>query len=666
MVDYSSQLLDLIESGRVSLSDLKPSDWAEQNIVMPKPFPGPLRYDKTPYTREIIDCFAKDHPAREIAVMGAAQFGKTASIIVPVIGYIIANDPGNIIMTVGHEDLIGEAMDKIDAMLDSTGLRKLIRPSAQRAKSQKTGDTNTIKQFPNGYLKLSAASNPKIWRQVDYKFGLIDDYEPVRAGTKQAGNTRDLIEKRFTAYNKTKKILYVSSPELKQGSNILEVYLMGDQRKFMIPCPCCGDFIELKWSTEGKNGDPAGITWKLCEDNRLDNDSVGYICQSCGDFFTDQYKSDFVTKGFWKPTAIPVRPEFYSYHMSSLYSPHGMSDWKHYVNKWLECNPIGGKRIEKKYQTFLNLDLGEPYEETGEVIKASQLQMNTRNYEIGIIPEKLSIADGNGKIILLTFASDMNGTLEDARLDWEVKAWSETGSCYSIEHGSIGTFVPRENQMKFKEDRERWTYEHNQNKSVWPEVEKLMAKEWASDSGRSFKIFIGGLDTGHCKVQAYTYIDKTNFNIFGLKGDKESVYRRFGIDLPFFKPARERDKLFIVEVGQVKDRLSEFIRLKYDEFNDDIQPPGFINFPVPAKGLYQYKNFFSHYEAEQRIVETNENGEVASIWKKKDTVVQNHMWDVGVYGLVLKELSAYLVGKYEGNTKLSWRDLADRFSGRNL
>src|ERR1700742_3299514 len=121
-----------MDSSMVKISDMKPSNWAEENIIMPKPFPGPLRYETTPYTREIIDCFAPDHPAREIAVMGAAQFGKTASVIVPVIGYIIANGPGNIIMTVGHDDLLKEAMKKVDAMLDSTGLRKLIRPTAQR------------------------------------------------------------------------------------------------------------------------------------------------------------------------------------------------------------------------------------------------------------------------------------------------------------------------------------------------------------------------------------------------------------------------------------------------------------------------------------------------------------------------------------------------------
>jgi phage terminase large subunit GpA-like protein len=659
LVTYYDQLIDIIDSAAVKISDLSPSVWAEENIIMPKPFPGPLRYEKTPYTREIIDCFAPDHPAREIAVMGAAQFGKTASIIIPVIGYIIANDPGNIIMTVGHEDLISEAMDKIDAMLDSTGLRKMIKPTAQRAKSQKTGDTNTIKQFPNGYLKLSAAGNPKIWRQVDYKFGLIDDYEAVKGNSKVAGNIRDLIEKRFTAYNKTRKILYVSSPELEENSNIFEVYNLGDKRKFLVPCPCCGIYIHLQWSVEGKYGEMAGITWKTDDENKLITDSVGYICQECHNFFTDQNKSEYVTKGYWEPTDKPFKPEFYSYQMSSFYSPHGMSDWTHYVYKWLECHPVGKPRDERKYQTFRNLDEGLPYRQTGENIDATQLQLNTRSYEIGIIPEKMSENDGNGKIVLLTCAVDMGGYIHDGRLDYEVLAWAESGSTYSILHGSIGTFVPREDTQRFKADRLKWTYEHNQQNSVWPELEQLLTRIFVTDSGRRMRIFMTALDCGHFTTQAYAYVDNSNCNVVGVKGDKEASYRRFGIDLPFFKHAKERKKLYILEVGQIKDRLAELIRLKYDSGNDEAQPYGFMNYPSPSGGLYEYKNFFIHYEAEHRVVESKDGEGIAAKWVKKSSSLQNHFWDVRVYNMAIREIVVSEYCKEAGIKNYTWKDFVD-------
>jgi phage terminase large subunit GpA-like protein len=657
------QLLEILQSSKVKISSLKPSDWAEQRIIMPKPFPGPLRYEKTPYTREIIDFFAPDHPGLECAVMGAAQWGKTASIIIPAIGYIIENDPGNIIMTVGHEDLIGEAMDKIDAMLDTTGLRKLIRSSAQRAKAQKTGDTNTVKQFANGYLKLSAASNPKIWRQADYKFGLVDDYDAVKGKSKVAGSTRDLIQKRFTAYAKTKKILYVSSPELKQTSNILEVYNLGDQRKYLIPCPCCGDHIELRWSIEGKSGIVGGITWKLDETGSLIHESVGYICQSCGGFFTDQYKAEYVNKGYWQPTAKPFRPDFYSYHMSALYSPPGMDDWTHYVYKWLEIHPTNGRRDEKKYQTFLNLNLGEPYEEQGEAPEANQLQKNIRKYEPGIVPDKISQNDGNGRIVSITCACDLNGVEDDARLDYEVVGWSESGSSYSIKHGSIGTFVPREGEKKHKEDRERWTYEPHRPNSVWPELQKVIDTIYQTDTGRRMKSIITGIDTGHYTNHAYNFIDKANGYVVGLKGKDIDKFIRFGFDAPTFRHAKERANLFLVEVNLVKDDLAERIRLKWDEGNDDRQPPGFMNFPIPNEGLYTFPGFFSHYEAEHRIIENKEGEGIAARWVKKSSNSQNHFFDVHVYNMVLKDILTAQVCKELKLKEYGWQDYVNAVLG---
>lgn len=665
VAEYLPQIIDILESSRVKISSLKPSDWAEQNIIMPKPFPGPLRYEKTPYTREIIDCFAPDHPAREIAVMGAAQFGKTASIIVPVIGYIIANDPGNIIMTVGHEDLLAEAMDRIDAMLDTTGLRKLIRSSAKRAKSQKTGDTNTVKQFANGYLKLSAASNPKIWRQADYKFGLIDDYDAVKGGSKVAGSTRDLIQKRFTAYAKTKKILYVSSPELTQTSNILEVYKMGDQRKFQVPCPCCGDYIELKWSIEGKSGKQAGIYWNVDAEGMLDPNSVGYICQTCDELFTDQHKSEFIPKGYWHPTAKPQRPDFYSYHMSALYSPHGMTDWTGYVYKWLEIHPQGQKRKERNYQTFLNLDLGEPYEEQGEAPQANELQKNIRQYEIGTVPEKISIQDGNGKIVLLTCACDLNGIEDDARLDYEIVAWSESGASYSVKHGSIGTFVPREGEKKFKEDRARWSYYHNKSNSVWPELDKILSTKFRTDTGRNMIIAMAGVDTGHYTTHAYSFIDKKNsMLICGLKGDKENKFRALGRDTAKFKKAHERQNLYMVDVNLVKDEMAGLINLRWDKYNDSIQPPGFMNYPTPSGGLYLFDNFFAHYEAEHRVPDWKDGDIIGYKWVKKTSNHQNHFFDVRVYNMTLREIFVYLFGVEAKIKNAQWADYVEMALGR--
>lgn len=664
-MEIEYDLESIIEAADVQLSNLKPSEWAETNRVMTPdtPMPGPLSYYNSPYTKEIINCLSPDHPARIVAVMKGSQIGFSATVIESGIGFIISQQPGNILFLIGHENLVTDAMLKIDVMLDNSGLRKFIRSSSKRSRSKKTGDTDKLKEFPNGYLKVGTANHKEL-RNITMRYGFIDDFEAMRGATKQSGSTAGMIEQRFSAFDKKMKLFYISTPELKHTSNILPAYLQGDQRKYHIPCPRCKELITLEWSTDliGKPKEKAGITYKLDDNSKLVIDSVGYICQKCGGFFDDRRKMELINSGKWIPTAEPSRLGYYSYHINSLYAPTFCFTWTHYVQKFLAANPPGGSRIESLNKIFQNQCLGEPYEEKTEVPNANQLQTNIRNYEIGMIPEKLSIADGNGPIILLTCAADMNGLIDDARLDYEIVAWSESGASYSITHGSVGTFIPREGQKKFREDREKWTYENKSGKAIWPEFEKIISQQFKKDTGGTLPVFITGLDTGgygSYYIHAYSFLDRTNYNVVGLKGKDIDKYIRYGIDLPSFKPAKERSKLFLVEVNQIKDQLADRMRLKWDSGNDDQQPPGFMNYPTPSKGLYLLNNYFVHFAAEERRIQTKEGESVAACWVKKSTIVQNHFWDCAVYNMVLKEIFTDMVCKeFKIPGKPTWKDYA--------
>jgi phage terminase large subunit GpA-like protein len=499
------------------------------------------------------------------------------------------------------------------------------------------------------------------------RYGFIDDYEAVKSTSKESGATRNMIEQRFAAYYDKMKLYYISTPELKQTSNIEPVYLAGDQRRYKIPCPICGTYIHLEWSTviAGTDGkEMGGITWKTNSMGRLIEDSVGYVCQVCGEFFNDKNKFELNLAGFWEPTAEPQEKNLYSYHLSSLYAPPGMYDWKFYVQQYISACPEGGKRDESKYKAFVNLALGITYEEQGEAPKANELQKNIRNYEIATIPEKLSEKDGNGKIMLLTCACDLNGTEQDARLDYEVLAWAESGSSYSILHGSIGTFVPRENTMRIKEDREKWTYEHFKPNSVWPEFTKVLETIFETDTGRKMKVFISGVDTGHYTNYAYDFLDKTNLHVIGLKGDGKDKMTKVGMDVPNFKQGRERRDLYIVSVNQIKDDIAHQIKLRWDENNDDAQPPGFMNYPIPSEGKYLFKNYFSHFEAEQRITETKEGEGIAARWVKKASNVQNHFFDVRVYNMVLKDVLVWKLATELKQKNFTWNDYVNALLGR--
>lgn len=662
------QLEAILDSFDFKLERLKPSEFAEKYRVMTSdvsPYPGKFSYELTPYLREVIDTMAADSPARVIAVMKGAQLGFSTGVIEPGVGWIMKESPGNILFYVGHSDLVSKAADKIDQMIDSCGIRNLIRPNSLR-KSKKTGDTSTGKEFPGGSLILGSPGSQKALRQISIRYGFIDDYESVKGSTKESGSTKLMFEQRFAAYYDKMKVYYISTPEVQQTSNIEPAFLRGDQRYYFVPCPLCEEKIRFEWEVkDATNKTIGGITWKMDENNKLIDESVGYTCPECGGFFTDRHKHKMNLLGEWIPTAVPEQKDYVSYHVNSLYAPAGMYNWLHYVNQWLAAHPKDAEPKEKELQTFYNVVLGKTWKMVGKSPKASQLAVNSGRYEIGIVPNELSKKDGNGEIFMLTLGSDLNGIVEDARLDYEIIAWSVNGSTYAVDHGSIGTFIPRENTRKHKVDRERWTYDHGFENSVWPEFENVLNKTFKTDDGKEMSITIAGVDTGHYTAQAYEFIDYFNdILIFGLKGKDVDKMRRFGVDTPSTKKARERDNLFLVEVNQIKDSFAELVGLKWDESLGIDQPAGFCNFPAPNGRTFSMPHYFNHFEAEHRIIEKNPKGEdVGARWVKKKSSAQNHLFDCRIYNIALANILSVQICKEAGVKEISWFAFVDIMQG---
>lgn len=669
-MNYEAQVNEILDSAVIQLSTIKPSQWAESSIIMQKPFPGPFRYSKTPYTREIVDCLAPDNPAKVIAVKKGAQIGFSAGVIYPGLGWIIKNNPGNTLLMLGSPDLIEKSMEKIDLMIDSAGLRHLIKPSSQRNRANKSGDTNFKKEFPLGYISLASANNHKAIRQMDVQFIFIDDYAAIKRASKESGSTRKLIEQRAAAYGDRAKIFFISTPEEEQDSNIEEVYLLGDQRRYRVPCPCCGSAIVLDWNIRIDERESAGITWKTDTRGRLITSSVGYICQDCSGFFTDSKKDVLLNEGFWKATAEAAREGNLSYQVSSLYAPPGMYDWVHYVANYMEACPEGAPRKEDLFKAHQNLCLGLCYAATGKAPKANQLQKNIYNYSVGDFPEKLSISQGNGNIMLLTLSCDLNGKEDDARLDWEVVGWSENGCAYSMEHGSIGTFVPREGDSEKKEDRVHWTYkEETGSISVWPELTKIVERIYETGTGRRMGHGIVGIDSGHFTQYVYNYVEYLRgrgHNAVALKGKDRDKFVKKEADMKSFVYGKEKPYLYLVNVNHVKDILARLMELKYNKANDVSQPTGFMNYPIPSGGKYLFENFFKHYESEHKIIQ-KDNGDglgSESRWEKVTTIAQNHFWDIRVYGLTLVDIFVAEFGNAMGIKNCEWVDYVSALLGK--
>jgi phage terminase large subunit GpA-like protein len=359
--------------------------------------------------------------------------------------------------------------------------------------------------------------------------------------------------------------------------------------------------------------------------------------------------------GFWKATSKPTDDSYYSYHISALYAPAGMFGWYHYANQFASCFPSEGMTDRNKLQAFTNLVLGQTFEDNKKETVVTDIIRNTRDYLPGVIPSLLSKSDGNGDIVLVTCAVDINGLEDDCRLDYEILAHSESGASYSVDQGSLGTFQRR----KSKEDRQTYSLYHDLSNSAWSLLDEVINKSYFADDGREMKVMITGLDTGNFSLFAYEYIDRNKSKVVGIKGNDDMKVRKMDVDTGYFKVGNERSDLFLIQGNKIKDEVSDCMKLKWNRQYS--QPPGFMNYPSPHDGKYTVDGYFIEYEGEHRKPELNSDGTMTGYrWVKKTNTARNHFWDCRVYNIALRHIFVKVLFDNIGvKGKAQWKDYID-------
>lgn len=658
-MNLSDRLYNLLDVVKTNFEFLTPSEWSEKNRKLSSEVStirGRFKYDNTPYTKEIIDTLSPYHPAKVIGIMKGSQSGITEGLIVNGIAWIIANEPGNIIFLSANDELSKEIIEtRLDQALVSCGIKHLIRPNTIRARNNRTGDTSKSKEFVGGRMFAGGVgSTDKMSRQRSIRYGFFDDWEAAPLSDKDQGDLFSILQKRFSTAKNLMKQYYISTPEVRP-SNIERVYLMGDQRKWHVPCPCCGEYIEILWSGKTKENNKYGICFEKDEDGVLIPETVGYICQKCGQMFREKNKYEINLLGKWIPTAVPKREGYVSYYLSNLTSASFMFGWTDFANEWIDIHRNGGES-RNKLKVFFNQTLGLPWEDRQDQIKKNALALNTRDYNIYTVPNALSKKDGNGEILILTCACDLNGTEDDARLDYEVVGHSVTGSVYCIDAGSIGTYQPKLS----KDGRDLWTYRNNVHNNVWDYFyNEIITRTYYTDEDDEMNIILTGIDTGYMTKWAYDFIDNYPGAV-GLKGKVDDKFRKISNDYKKFKPALERNNLFILEVDLIKDDLSDMINLVWKKDQEYSQPAGFINFPIPSEGKYTVNGYFKQYEAEQKVIEQNDDGEaIGWKWVRKHASAANHYFDTMVYNLSLRNIYANMICKEMKIKYAHWADFVN-------
>ena len=677
-----SSLFNQIFSKTPQISTILPHKWAEANIIIPGK--GKCDYNFNPYCKRPLDMLSPDHPAKRIAFMKGSQITISSGLIMPGLCYIIAENPCNTFLMVGTPSLVVAAGMKLDQAIEGANLNDYLSYATKRSRNNKSGDTDEMKYFSGNYIKLTHSGNKKSVAQVDLQRIFLDDFDAMDARDKETGAFLELIEMRAAASANDYKLVMISTPLAKESSNIEPAYMDGNRERYFLECPCCHEPIIIEWVVEEGavinplvEGEVAkcrgGIIYDQNNHDQLIKSSVHYVCYKCGGAFNDRNKQNMLRGGIWTPTAIPVANDYFSFHLSSLYAPVGMFSWAHYAQKWIEAHP-GGMVDEYKMRVLVNTCFGQTYETQKETPKASDIMGNMRPYKIGVIPDALSMADGNGRIILVTCAADLNGTKDDARLDYLIVAWSESGASYCIKHGSIGTFVPRENTIKNKENRQPWSCRTGAvDFSVWTEFDNVTRQPYYNENGEIYYIDKPCIDMGHEGKFVEDYLDWTigrfpDNPAIGVRGQGEGKYAKIR-NSRMFSVGLARNDIYYLTVGLFKDRLAINMRLKSTE-GEVSQPSGFMNFPHASDGLFEYPTFFEHFEQEECKLIESKTGQEMFRWVKKKSNSQNHMFDCFVYNMARKEIIVWDLGKELirlgriPEKEFTWVDYANYMTGK--
>lgn len=401
---------------RKILQGLKPpedwtvSEWAERKRRLSSEAsaePGPWRTSRTPYLREIMDCFT-DAKVRHIVMVAASQVGKS-EFINNVIGYIIDEDPGSILFVhPTNTDAKEFSLLRIAPMIrDSPSLAaKVASP-----KSRQSGNTIMQKSYPGGILTMCGSTEAHSLASKPIRYVMGDERDRWATSAGKEGDPWGLaMARQKTFYNA--KSIQVSTPTIKGASAIEAAYIRGTMERWKSRCPHCGEYHEIRFQDIRFEYETVVVakvkTYRVLE--------VFYVCPDCGMKSTET-----------EMKRAPARWE--AENPEAIDQSHTRSFWLNaFVSAWASWESIvfdylSASGDTKKLQVVYNTAFGELWEDRGDIMDEDELLARRELYDAEL-PEG---------VLLLTAGVDT----QDDRMEYEIVGHGHFGETWGIERDII-------------------------------------------------------------------------------------------------------------------------------------------------------------------------------------------------------------------------------------
>lgn len=202
-----------------------------------------------------MDSFA-DEGVREITCKCSAQSGKTLTLLA-LVCWIIAEDPGPILWVTKS---VLEAKK-----LMKTRLKPILGycpPVAEIMPTDKSLNTLLEVYFPGAPLIVTGAESPASLQSTPFRYVIMDEARSYPKGAVE------MASKRTRSFTHSSKRIIISTPD-KENDVVDRNWKAGDQREFLVKCPCCGDEHKMEWGKkDDRNNEElkGGLKWDTNEE----------------------------------------------------------------------------------------------------------------------------------------------------------------------------------------------------------------------------------------------------------------------------------------------------------------------------------------------------------------------------------------------------------------
>lgn len=514
---------------------------------------APYEFDPVPHLEPVVEAY--DHPSvEEMTVVKPSQTGFTEGLILNAIGYHVDHDPQNVLCVLPSQSKARTfSKKKLQGLIESTAVvdRKIGRDT--------DSDTMLEKGFPGGGLTLVGSRSASGFRMETIGRVFGDDVEGWKAtaggGESNEGDQVTLIRRR-TDRVPDRKLVWVSTPT-RNGTRIMQLYEEMERRgEWHVPCPECGEmqvlsWQNLAWESVEVDGDYEARPGEVLRGETVHRPSTAhYICEangcrieesekrwmeSRGEYLTDAgepvLEGGVRTVGFWLRGALSVTLPG--------------SEWPRLIREFLNV-----KDYPDALRGFINLVLGEEYEERGDAPDWRRLYERREDYPIGTCPEGVEF---------LTAGADV----QKNRVEVFVWGWGV--------------------------DKESWLVDHEvipgdpYNSETWKGVTRMLGQTWPHQEGHELPIARLAVDTGYARDAVVGWARNQDRRCMLIKGDHWKNWTAM-----LGSPSRsdvmldgKRTGLQLWPVGGalIKQETYGFFRLDPPLHDGEPYPPGYIHLP---------------------------------------------------------------------------------------